>query len=610
MRSLALAALLGLSTSFHGADATPPAAVIAAAPALEATDAATATGAASATDAAAAADPATAAATATAVAIKGDATGTIIMHLHGDYALRQSGGMFGAPEASLFEFSQQLRAALRAKQNRLVLDMSQGFAPGLATAEELAALIRDNKGSKTVACLLDGCDDRALVVAAACDEVVVAQAGLLDVKGLDLSMLYFADLLGKLGIHFHAVTSGAHKTAPETFTRNGPSDAAVEEYRGLGQTLDADLIALSTRPGLDAAGLLAARAQAPQVPQVAVATHLADAAVEPGEWLAAQPKPVTEWKDRHRDVPDLQSFAGMMAFWGQLLKGDDGDRPDKEIAVVELAGEIDEGLNSEPGRSIAPGDTCALLDKLSKDDRVVAVVLRIDSPGGSAGAADRIHHAVRRLDAVKPVVALFDGVAASGGYYIGCAAREIIVHRSTITGSIGVFAVVPDASATLDLLGVHRFAVPTGPRADLLGMGPYTPDTEAALRAVVDDVDHRFTNLVADRRKLPVAKVAAMAGGRVYTGSEAVANGLADSIGTFAIAAVHARRLAGVGSPLPLERLPHDRGILDRLGIGPTEDDSLAPIPAAMAGLVPVRLQMWLRVAHAQQPVIMAWCQF
>jgi protease-4 len=601
IRSLVLAALLGLPVVSAAADATPPAAgpgATTAAAVAEAAGATPATGAAEASGAAEAAEP-------------DDGSGTIVMHLRGSYPLRPASGMFGAAEASLFELTQQLRAALKAPPKRLVLDCSEGFSPGLAASEELAQLIRDNKGGKHVAMLLDGTDDRALVLAAACDEVVVAQAGLLDVKGLDLSTYYFADGLARLGIHFHAVTSGAHKTAPEALTRNGPSDAAIEEYRGLGAALDGDLLDLSTRPGLDVAGLQAARAQAPQVPAVAVATHLVSAAVEPGSWLAGQAKPVAEWHDRHRDVPDLSSMAGMMVFWGQMLKGDEGAEPEKAIAVVELAGDIGEGRVSEPGRSIVPGDTCALLDRLAKDDHVVAVVLRIDSPGGSAGAADRIHHAVRRLDAVKPVVALYDGVAASGGYYIGCAAREIIVHRTTITGSIGVFAVVPDASGALEALGIHRFAVPTGPRADLLGMGPYTPETETALRAVIDDVDHRFTGLVAERRKLPVAKVAELAGGRVYTGSEAVKLGLADSIGTFITATTHARRLAGVGSPLPVVRYPRDQGLLGKLGLAPDEeDDSLAPLPAALAGLVPARLQMWIEVAKAQRPVVLAWSPF
>jgi protease-4 len=266
------------------------------------------------------------------------------------------------------------------------------------------------------------------------------------------------------------------------------------------------------------------------------------------------------------------------------------------VAVVELAGQIVDGHDGQPGVNIAPGDTCALLERLRDDARVVAVVLRIDSPGGSASASDRIHHAVRRLDEQKPVVALFDGVAASGGYYIGCAAREILVHRATITGSIGVFAVMPDASATLAALGVHRHVVATGPRADLMGLGAWSDEKEAALKAVVVDVDTRFQGLVAARRHLDPAKVVDLAGGRVYTGEQAIALGLADGLGTLTSAVARARKLAGEATALPLERYPRETGLLGRLGLA---DSAIGPVPAS--------LRLWLAAAQGDAPVVLAW---
>jgi protease-4 len=223
--------------------------------------------------------------------------------------------------------------------------------------------------------------------------------------------------------------------------------------------------------------------------------------------------------------------------------------------------------------------------------------VRINSPGGSASASDRIHHAVRRCIEEKPVVALFDSVAASGGYYIGCAANEVLVHRTTITGSIGVFAVMPDASAALGLLGIGHHAVGTGPLAGLDDpLAPFDAARRRALERVIAAVDRRFHQVVSDSRNLPLERVEPLAGGRVWTGEEAVANGLADGFGTLAIAVAHARARAGAEEPLPIERLPRQHGLLSRLGFSQTR-----------AGLLPARLRLWAEAARRRAPTVMAW---
>jgi protease-4 len=539
---------------------------------------------------------------ATLIGAEGDAQqkpskeGTLVVRLHGQYELHPPERLFGGSDMSLFEATTQLKNALKAPEQRVVLDASVGFAPSLAAAEELASVIRESKGQKKVSLLIDEADDKVMVVAAACDEVVMPEAGLINVEGIALSTYYFADALAKLGIHFHAVASGAHKTAHEALTRSGPSPAAIEEYQQLAEDLDQAELALCARPNLTAEAVKAARAQAPQVSRVAKELKLVDVVAEPGEWLEGLPAPRRLMPDGRKSIPDLSSFGGMMQFWGQLLEGEKEEKQPKVVAVVELEGEIVEGRDGEPGVNIAPGDTCRMLAELRDDARVVAVVLRIDSPGGSAEASDRIHHAVRRLAEKKPVVALFDRVAASGGYYIGCAAKEIQVHHATITGSIGVFALAPDASGALEALGIHRHLVTTGPRADLFGLGTWDAEKDKALLTVVEDVDQRFQGLVAECRHLDPAKVKDLAGGRVYTGDRAIALGLADSVGTLVSAVARARALANEPNPLPLERYPHGGGLLAKLGLANT---TLGPVPAS--------LRLWIEAAHASAPVVMAW---
>ena len=308
----------------------------------------------------------------------------------------------------------------------------------------------------------------------------------------------------------------------------------------------------------------------------------------------------TRWLDSGSPTPDLSSLPGMLAFWGSLLNGHREPRHPQVVAVVELAGEIMDGPSSNPGETIAGDDTAAMFDELAKDDRIVAIVLRIDSPGGSAGASDRIHHAVRRCAKIKPVVALFDGVAASGGYYIGCAANEIQVHHTTITGSIGVFALVPDVTGTMDWLGVRRFSVTTGPRADFDSVTvPFTADRVAAIEQIIHAVDIRFQALVAETRNIPLETVANLAGGRVYTGEEAVANRLADGFGTLLTAVKSARARAGHEQPLPIERHPQERGLLERFGLGKAH--TLVALPGG------TRAARWIAMLSRPVPTVLAW---
>ncbi len=524
----------------------------------------------------------------------GEARGTVVVTLTGDLALRPAEGLFGGGEPSLHDATAQLRDALGGPERRIVLDLSRGFRPGLAAAEELAAVLRERAPGRSVACLIDRIEDAALVVAAACDEVVIVNGGLTAIHGLAAESWYLAPALERVGVRFHAVASGPFKTAPEMFTRDGPSDQARAESRQLLAALDRTLVQLSVRPGFDAAALSKAREAGLQTAQAARTLGIASAAAEPGAWFAAQPQPLRRLRFGP-EAPDLSSLAGMMRFWGQLMGGDDGARPARSVAVVELAGTIVGGEHSMPGETVADGDTVALFDRLRDDRRVAAVVLRLDSPGGDAGASDRIHQAVRRLDGAKPVVCLMDRVAASGGYWIALAAREIRVHRSTITGSIGAFALVPDLDGAIGLLGIRRHVELGSPHADLFHPGAWDDAKAAIYRGLIADVDDRFRNLVALRRKLPRARVDQLAEGRVFTGEQAIAEGLADGLGNLGSTVARVRELAHEAAPLPLERFPRGGGLAARLGLV----DAAAFVPGA------ARLAVWADQAR-RGPLILA----
>lgn len=537
------------------------------------------------------------------VPAKGSSDGTLVITLSGSLPLRPGGGfLFGDSGMSLHDATAALKRAMSDQERRVVLDCSTEFHPGLAAAEELAAVLRARPADKQVACLIDNASDAVMALAAVCDEVVMVEAGMLNLDGLALSTDYYGDALNLFGVKFHAVTSGPAKTAPEPFTSGRPSATAIAEHERLVGALDLASRSLVAHGSLSADAVKAAYAQAPQTSAIAKQLGLVTAVAEPGAWLRSQPGPVRYLKTG-AESPKLSTFPEIMTFVSQMMNGEQRQRPKRYVAVVELEGSIIDGDGSMPGYTIAGNDTARMFDKLIDDSAVVAVVLRINSGGGSAGASDRIHHAVRRLSAVKPVVALYDAVCASGGYYIGCAAREIMVHRGTITGSIGVFAMVPDLDGTRARLGIHRHTVASGPRSGLFSTDEFTPEKEAAFRQVVNDVDHRFQALVAERRKIDLAKMADLAGGRVFSGDEAVANGLADRLGDLPSAVARARELAGVTEPLPLERLPEPGGLAAKLGLGGV---SIGVVPALLAGL-PADVRLWLATAQQGRVQVMAW---
>ncbi|TVR43141.1 MAG: S49 family peptidase [Planctomycetota bacterium] len=510
--------------------------------------------------------------------------GSVIVTLRGDLPLigQQSWTNPFAEPLTRHQANEQLRRALRAPEEHVVLDLSQGFFPSLAAAEELADTLRRRPEHKRVTVLLENVSDAAMVIAAAADEVAMAEAGLIWISGLSMQVDHYTEMLGKLGIRFAAVTSGEQKSAPEPLTLPEPSAAALAEYRDLLGQIDESLLSLSARDNLDTDALRAARASAPQTSALAKQLGLIDRSVDPQSFFHQLQEP-----SRHLEsggsAPDLESFTGIMNWWRQMMSGPRQTRHPQVVAVVQWEGMIVDGEGDVHQGLIGAGESVRLLEQLADDSRVVAVVLRINSGGGSAGASDRIYHAIRRLDAKKPVIALFDDIAASGGYYLGIGARQIVAHQSTITGSIGVFAMLPDLSGTRSLLGIHRTTLRTDPRADLFATNAIDDERLAAMQAVVDDMDQRFRELVGQRRGLAPEAVKALAQGRIFGGNAAHKHGLVDALGTLPDAVELARNAAEIDRPLPLRIYPQRRGLADMLGLGPLAQ--LPPWLRHLAGL-------------------------
>jgi protease-4 len=242
------------------------------------------------------------------------------------------------------------------------------------------------------------------------------------------------------------------------------------------------------------------------------------------------------------------------------------------IAIVEAAGEIRDGtakdslLNTASG--IASDDLSAAIDQAARDKDIKAIVLRVDSPGGSVTASDQILHAVKAAQIKgKPVVVSMGGVAASGGYYISLSANRIVAEPGTITGSIGVLTGKVSFGKSLGLIGANAEMVAVGKNTLMDSpLQPFTAEQWANLNHQADVIYDDFTQKVADGRKLPLDKVRDVAKGRVWSGADAKSRGLVDSLGGFWTAAGEAASLAKVPESGMVFRIyPRPTGLLGKL---------------------------------------------
>lgn len=206
-------------------------------------------------------------------------------------------------------------------------------------------------------------------------------------------------------------------------------------------------------------------------------------------------------------------------------------------------------------------DRIDALEELAKDRRARALILRIDSPGGTVVGGEALYRALRKVAARKPVVAVMDGMAASGGYMVAIAADRIFAHEATITGSIGVLFQTAEITSLLERLGVSVTSIKSGPlKAEPSPVTKLTPEARRATQALVDDMFGMFVDMVAERRGMDRARALGLADGRIYTGRMAVANGLVDAIGgeTEALAWLRTEKKIGPGLSVRDIRIERD----------------------------------------------------
>jgi protease IV len=430
----------------------------------------------------------------------------------------------------------------------------EGLPISYGRAEELRALVAGIRARKPVLAYLTGGGTVEYYLATAADAIAAPPSTSLFVNGLSTSNLYLKEGLARLGVAFEVVRAGAYKSAPEPLTRTEPSPEAREVANAI---LD-DVFTRVVRTIAEARNLPDAQVRALVddglfTGEEAHAAGLVDAVIWPDElegWVRDQAGRRVRLGEGYDPAP-LRAAQR----WGRR----------DAIVLVVVEGAI---VNGRSRRSPFGGDVFAGSDTLAKqirdaaDDRSVkAIVVRVDSPGGDGFASDLIwRELVRAREKGKPVVVSMGDVAASGGYLVAAAADEIVAESSTLTGSIGVFALKPDLSALLGKLSVQREAFARGEIAQLFSVAkPWTGAERKAVESQVDAFYRQFVARVAQGRRLKPEEVEAIAGGRVWTGSQALERRLVDRIGTLADAIALARERAGISDPEGVEVRRADR---------------------------------------------------
>jgi protease-4 len=482
--------------------------------------------------------------------------GEIVEQLTGspvDQALARAQGN-SLPETLLWDLTDALKAAKKdSRISAVVLDLNYMSGGGQPTLAELTAAIKDFRSSgKKVIAYSTAYLQESYYVAAAADEIYVDPLGLVVIDGYERYRTYYKDLLEKLGVEVNLFRVGAYKSAAEVYVRTdmSPEDreesvaylnalwlnyrTAVAEARGLKpediSAYVANLVPTMLAAKGDAAKVaLDARLVTGIKSSIEVERRLVELVgsdsgehniekIEADKSDAGESYNSTSLEDYLRIVHAEKEARGM---------GDD------KIGVIVASGEILDG--SQPPGTIGGETTAELIRTAREDEDVKAIVLRVDSPGGSVFASEQIYREVRAAQADgKPVVVSMGDLAASGGYYIAASADEIWAHPSTITGSIGIFGAIPTFQNTLKKIGVNVDGVGTTNLSGQLRVDrPLGEDAKILLQSLIERGYEQFLEHVAEGRKKTRDEIHTIAQGRVWIGTDAKGNGLVDQLGLF-----------------------------------------------------------------------------
>ena len=479
----------------------------------------------------------------------------------------------------------------------LNLEIVQG---GMASLEEVRdALLDFKKSGKFVVAYHEVCSEKSFYLSSVANEIYLHPQGTLEFNGLSSEVLFYKRLFDKAGIEPYIFRVGSFKSAVEPFFRENFSDSARYQTVSFLNSINGHMISQ----------VAAARGIAPARLKIISDSMLVHNAPD-----ALRLKMVTKLgyfdevqdymrgklglaKDKKPSLVSLSDYTD-----NDPADEQEGKTSGNRIAVIYAEGDIVTGKGSD--ENIGSTKFAEAIRKARLDEKVKAVVLRINSPGGSSLASDVVYREVLLTKKVKPIIASMSDVAASGGYYIAMACDTIVAHPNTITGSIGVFGVLPNVQKLLaDKLGITVDRVTTGKFSDLPTITrPLSDFEKRVLQGEVNNIYADFTTKAARGRRMPVERLRRLASGRVWSGIEAKNNGLVDVLGNYEDALkIAAARAHLKADDYRVQRLPRRKSAFENLfSMFGTDDAEVAKAQALKAELGP------LYPAYAQYQQLMS----
>ncbi len=485
------------------------------------------------------------------------------------------GSLTEKPAAEDFPFAMSEQESLQSLVSRMdkaaadddvvaVVILDAGVRLGFAQRDELRqAMSRIQAAGKPIYAHAESMMTGSYALLSGADRLSVTPTGYLIITGIHAELPYVRGLLDRLGVTPDFLTCGDYKSAGETFTRNSASDEAREMYNWLYDGLYSGIV------DQIASGRDVERAQAEAwidgglySAEKAAEEELIDAVEHRNEFVAhiqsKHGKNIKLDKAYGKKKPktiDLNNPFAVMQFYMDLLAGPQTPKSTKDaVGIVYVEGNI---LSGSPEPSLfGPGEGAysdsirKALDQAAEDKTIKAVVLRIDSPGGSAVASEAILQASQRLGEKKPLIVSMGNIAASGGYFVACGGRQIVADPTTITGSIGVVTGKFATTKMWNNVGIHFEEYGRGKRSSLMGTSaPFTDEEKRDVQKWMDEVYEAFKKHVVEARGEKLTKpIDEIAGGRIYTGRQALELGLVDKLGDLQMSIELAAKEAGMTS--------------------------------------------------------------
>jgi protease IV len=480
-----------------------------------------------------------------------------------------AGGLFGATTETLSDVLGRLeKAGADEKLDGVVLKIN-GASLGWAKVNELRqAISRLRAKGKQAVAYLDSGETHDYLLACACNQIVMPEPGELAMLGLRAEVTFYKNLLDWLHVKAEMLRVGEFKSAAEPYSRTEMSkefrmemEAILDDY--VRQIVDC----VGESRKITSKQVLSLIDNGPYSSKQAYAAGLIDRVGYEDEldgFIKAaakddkRPVEITKNYGKKKSDNDFSGFAGMMKMMNMLMGGESqkrvGSKP--KVAVVHAVGMIVSGKSSASffgGESLGSETFIKAVKQAAEEKSVKAIVVRVDSPGGSALASDLMWRALQK--AGKPIVVSMGDVAASGGYYISMGATRIFAEPGTLTGSIGVVGGKVAIGGLLEKVGITTSVISRGKNSGIMSMMQgFTPNERQAMQRMLDEIYGQFTRKAAEGRKMEYGKLEKLARGRVYTGAMAIKLNLVDELGTLDDAVAYAAKLGGLAAGEKTER--------------------------------------------------------